>query len=164
MGEKGNASILGTAVQVEKAANMLHRVSTHCLWGISEAKVHGLLQPPKDCTTARCRLEPMTPALKKCAFALSSAKPTITIGTDPSSGLRVKGPNLSRVHAIVEFMPAKGAIYVIDKSTNGTFVNGKRLPAKGCAKVVLWHGDELLFQDPALGGGEFGYVVNLELI
>ena len=30
---------------------------------------------------------------------------------------------------------------------NGTFLNGKRLPPKASAKVMLSHGDELLLQD-----------------
>ena len=32
-------------------------------------------------------------------------------------------------------------------SRNGTFLNGKRLPPKASAKVMLSHGDELLLQD-----------------
>eukprot|EP00435_Cladocopium_sp_Y103_P002909 s1216_g1.t1 len=51
---------------------------------------------------------------------------------------------------------------VIDCSTNGTFLNGFRLPPKTTGKVLLSHGDELLLQDPANGDQEFGYVVNIQ--
>eukprot|EP00434_Breviolum_minutum_P005869 symbB.v1.2.005175.t1/scaffold298.1/size236510/19 len=51
---------------------------------------------------------------------------------------------------------------VIDCSTNGTFLNGLRLPPKTTGKVLLSHGDELLLQDPANGDQEFGYVVNIQ--
>ena len=65
---------------------------------------------------------------------------------------------------MLELVPAKGLVYAIDMSTNGTFLNSKRLPTKDkSAKVVLWHGDELLFQDPN-ASMEFGYMVNLELV
>merc|ERR1712118_592002 len=106
----------------------------------------------------------MVPTLKRCKHTLTAGRPQLTIGTDPNSNLHVKGPLLSRVHAILELVPTKGVVYVIDMSTNGTFLNGKRLPSKGSAKVVLWHGDELLLQDPnAKVGTEFGYMVNLEI-
>eukprot|EP00929_Paragymnodinium_shiwhaense_P088844 TRINITY_DN49149_c0_g1_i1.p1 TRINITY_DN49149_c0_g1~~TRINITY_DN49149_c0_g1_i1.p1 ORF type:complete len:503 (+),score=81.72 TRINITY_DN49149_c0_g1_i1:72-1511(+) len=162
--QRRKAILMGSAAQVEKAASMLQRVSTHCLWGISEPKVRGLLRPPQDATSVRLRLSPMMPTLKEANIQLNIGKPVLTIGTDASCGLRLKGPSLSRNHAQLEFQPEKGAVYIADTSTNGTFLNGKRLPAKGSAKVVLWHGDELLFQDPQLGGGEFGYVVNLEML
>jgi hypothetical protein len=161
--ESGKATVYGTTVQqVGKASGALQRVSTHCLWGINEAKVLGLLHPKTDYTAARCRLSPMMPSLKALEVVLSATRQTLTIGTDPSSGLVVKGPHVSRAHATLEFQPAKGAVYVIDTSTNGTFVNGKRLPAKGSGKVVLWHGDDMLLQDPNAGCAEFGFVINIE--
>jgi len=51
---------------------------------------------------------------------------------------------------------------VLDLSTNGTFLNGIRLPGKQVGKVLLSHGDELLLKDPAGGEQEFGYIVNLQ--
>ncbi|CAE7940497.1 TRY3 [Symbiodinium necroappetens] len=50
---------------------------------------------------------------------------------------------------------------VIDCSTNGTFLNGLRLPPRTTGKVLVSHGDELLLQDPA-NDQEFGYVVNIQ--
>lgn len=52
-------------------------------------------------------------------------------------------------------------MYVLNTSTNGTFLNGQRLPSKTVGKVLLSHGDELLLKDPAMGEQEFGYIVNL---
>eukprot|EP00927_Polykrikos_kofoidii_P077416 TRINITY_DN74355_c0_g1_i1.p1 TRINITY_DN74355_c0_g1~~TRINITY_DN74355_c0_g1_i1.p1 ORF type:complete len:380 (+),score=54.21 TRINITY_DN74355_c0_g1_i1:54-1142(+) len=161
----GKVTVAGTAVQVEKAGVLLQRASTHCHWGISEAKVMAILRPPSNCTSARCTLSPMVPTLNRCTVTLTSGRPTLTIGTDPGNALVVRGPNLSRAHAALEFVPGRGVVYVCDTSTNGTFLNGRRLPGKGQAKVVIWHGDELLLQDPKAPGqsGEFGYMVNLEV-
>ena len=43
---------------------------------------------------------------------------------------------------------------IIDCSTNGTYLNGLRLPPKTTGKVLLSHGDELLLQDPNNGDQE----------
>lgn len=161
---KGEASVTGTAAQVEKAGHILQRVATHCMWGASESKIQGLLRPQENCSSARCRLSPMVPSLKECSTRLSAGTPQLTIGSDPSNNLRVTGPLVSRMHAVLEFLPEKGSVYIIDVSTNGTFLNGRRLPPKGSGKVVLWHGDELLLQDPSTGGSEFGYMVNIEIV
>ena len=52
--------------------------------------------------------------------------------------------------------------YILDLSTNGTFLNAVRLPKTG--KVALFHGDDLSFPEPGKPQnlGEFGYIVNLE--
>merc|ERR1712224_460568 len=142
--------VLGSQPAVEKAAQQLQRIVTHCRWGISEPKVFGILRPRKDCTTAKCRFSPMHEALKDFTINLTAKKPSMTIGTDRGNDLVVQGQQVSRQHAIVEFMVDRGSVYVVDSSTNGTILNGKRLPPKASAKVVLWHGDELLLQDPAV--------------
>jgi hypothetical protein len=160
-------TLLGTAQQIEKAAQVLQRVTTHCLWGVSAPKVLQLLKPRSDYTSARLKLSPMVPTLKMFSRVLTGGKPQLSIGTESSNNLvvpKVQGVLVSRQHAMIEFTPAKGAVYVVDMSTNGTWTNGRKLPARGSAKVVLWHGDELLLQDPgASGQGEFGYVVNVEM-
>jgi len=157
-------TLVGKALQVEKAQQLLTRVTTHCMWGVSEPKIHGLLRPRTDCTSAKCRLSPMVPALKEFSANMTLSKNLFSIGTGSNNDLVVRGEMLSRNHVTFEFVPSRGAIYVIDTSTNGTFVNGRRLPEKGSAKVVLWHGDEVLLQDPEQGGAEFGYMVNLEFM
>jgi len=162
---KKKVTILGTPAQAEKVGNLLQRVSTHCHWGVNEAKIHRLLRPLVGCTSARCTLSPMVPTLRQFTMNLSIGNSKLKIGTGDGNHLKVRGSLLSRAHAVLEFVPTRGVVYVIDTSTNGTFLNGKRLPEKASAKVVLWHGDELLLQDPAAPGqsGEFGYMVNLEI-
>lgn len=154
----------GTQQQTEKAAQLIKRVTTHCLWGVSRPKVEGLLKSRSNLSTARLTLSPMDPVLKTCAITLSSKSPQLTIGKAPENILVVNRPGISRNHAVVEFDASKGAVYIVDTSTNGTILNGKRLPKSGSAKVVLWHGDELLLAVDNTGGiSEFGYVVNLTL-
>lgn len=161
---KCRASIYGSEMQVQNAVGQMQRVVTHCLWGLSEPKLVGILRPRKDSTTARLRLSPMHHKLKECNSTLTLGKPTLTIGTVRPNDLIVKSTQMSRNHAQMEFQPSKGLVYVLDTSTNGTFLNGKRLPPRASAKVVLWHGDELLFHDPAVGdASEFGYIVNIEI-
>jgi len=158
-------TIGGAASQVEAAGQLLKRVTTHCKWGVSEAKVRGLLSL-SPCSAARIRLSPMLPSLRQVAISLTSMKPTFTIGSGATNDLVLNGTLISRSHAMFEFVPSKGALYVVDTSTNGTFLNGVPLPAKSGAKVVLWHGDELLFPEPGrkVTELEFGYMVNVDLV
>ena len=65
---------------------------------------------------------------------------------------------VSRAHAFIELDVKRRGVYVIDASTNGTFLNGRKLPPKQSAKVLLIHGDELNLHGPT---GEFGFMVNL---
>lgn len=160
--EGAQVTICGTAQQVECAEQLVKRVVTHCKWGVSEAKVHGLLSP-RPVTMVRIRLSPMVPALKQMVFNLSASKRKVSIGSDSSNDLMLKAPLISRTHAVLELIPAKGAVYAVDVSTNGTFLNGVRLPSKSAGKVTLFHGDELLFPE-ANNQFEFGYIVNLEMI
>merc|ERR1711957_201947 len=71
---------------------------------------------------------------------------------------------VSRAHVSIEYDPVKGLLYVCDCSTNGTFLNGVRLPSKIKGKVLLSHGDELLLKDPSGPQSEFGYIVNLSFL
>lgn len=153
-------TICGTAQQVECAEQLVKRVVTHCKWGVNEAKVHGLLSP-RPVAMVRIRLSPMVPALKQMVFNLSATKRKVSIGSHSSNDLIVKAPLISRTHAMLELILSKGAVYAVDMSTNGTFLNGVKLPSKSTGKVILFHGDELLFPE-ANNQGEFGYIVNLE--
>ena len=67
----------------------------------------------------------------------------------------------SRSHCAIELDEKRGGVYVVDYSTNGTYLNGIKLPSSKHGKVLLSHGDELLLKDPATGNQEFGYIVNL---
>merc|ERR1719421_113440 len=57
-------------------------------------------------------------------------------------------PGISRKQCTITFEPHKGACYMQDLSTNGTYLNGKRLPRPPYknpqdARVRLFHGAEL---------------------
>jgi len=69
---------------------------------------------------------------------------------------------MSRQHCLISFDATKGIVYIADLSTNGTWINGVRLPSKKLGKVMLSHGDELLLRDPGSGDTEFGYICNLK--
>merc|ERR1712048_1199550 len=74
----------------------------------------------------------------------------------------IQDPIISRQHCVIELDAERGAVYVLDCSTNGTFLNGRRLPSKSSGKVLLSHGDELLLKDPSAGEPEFGFIVNIQ--
>jgi len=93
---------------------------------------------------------------------LYNSQPSLSIGKDSKNDVVISDPLVSRHHCIIELDADRGAIYVTDRSTNGTFLNGIRLPSKKLGKVLLSHGDELLLKDPAGGEQEFGYIVNLQ--
>lgn len=150
----------GSAEQVKSAQRLLARVMVHCRWGCSESKTKRLLRPPKV-DSIFCRLSPMN-TLTPVEKALSIAEPVLTIGKDKSNSAVVNDALVSRVHVRLEFDAKKGGVYVADCSTNGTFLNGVRLPQRKAGSVLLSHGDELLLKDPAGGDAEFGYMVNLK--
>lgn len=155
------ALIAGPADVIERAEKLLVRVLTHCHWGCSEAKVVRLLAP-RRLQSARCRLSPMSvlPAGDKL---LTVADPMLRIGKDSACDIVVADPLVSRQHLALQLDEDRGAVCVIDCSTNGTFLNGKALPARKSGKIILSHGDELLLRDPAGGAGdaEFGWMVNI---
>ncbi len=80
---------------------------------------------------------------------------TITGGRDPECDLVIESQSTSRFHA--DFIFSGQELFVVDRqSTNGTFVNGNRVPANkqisleigdrvriGPAEVVIWDEDEL---------------------
>lgn len=160
--ELSQVKISGNASQVEKAEQVLRRAITHCNWGISEAKVQGLLcqQPLAPGVSAKLLLSPTAPSLRQSSFQLSAGKPRLMIGSHSSNDLILKGALISRTHAQLELEVEKGTLYILDLSTNGTFLNSVRLPKKS-GKVAIFHGDELVFPEPG-NIGEFGYIVNLE--
>eukprot|EP00747_Dinoflagellata_sp_TGD_P195185 gnl/TRDRNA2_/TRDRNA2_63491_c1_seq1.p1 gnl/TRDRNA2_/TRDRNA2_63491_c1~~gnl/TRDRNA2_/TRDRNA2_63491_c1_seq1.p1 ORF type:complete len:206 (+),score=31.36 gnl/TRDRNA2_/TRDRNA2_63491_c1_seq1:2-619(+) len=153
-------NLRGSATQIFNAERLLARVVMHCNWGASEGKITRLLRPPLA-NSVLCRLSPMN-TLKPTKKLLNEFNDTLTIGKDSQNDVVIKDPVVSRNHCILELDQERGAVYVIDCSTNGTFLNGTRLPAKNAGKVLLSHGDDLIFKDPSSGGdSEFGYIVNL---
>ena len=113
----------------------------------------------KPCSSAKLVLSPTAANLDQSSFQLNSLRPCVTMGSQ--GDLILKGPLISRCHAQLELEPEKGALYILDTSTNGTFLNGQRLPKSG--KVAIFHGDELVFPDPKGKIDDFGFMVNLEL-
>eukprot|EP00441_Pelagodinium_beii_P037010 CAMPEP_0197638426 /NCGR_PEP_ID=MMETSP1338-20131121/13360_1 /TAXON_ID=43686 ORGANISM="Pelagodinium beii, Strain RCC1491" /NCGR_SAMPLE_ID=MMETSP1338 /ASSEMBLY_ACC=CAM_ASM_000754 /LENGTH=485 /DNA_ID=CAMNT_0043211003 /DNA_START=31 /DNA_END=1485 /DNA_ORIENTATION=- len=158
---EGKVLINGAPEHLEKAKKIINRVMTHSCWGVSADKVRRLLTP-RRLESALVRLSPMEnlPSFQKL---LSPASPTITLGKGPTNEVVLPNPHgvVSRNHCIIELDPDRGAIYAHDCSTNGSFLNGIRLPAQQGGKVLLSHGDELLFTDPGSGIREFGYIVNI---
>lgn len=65
--------------------------------------------------------------------------PGATIGRDPQATIRAEGVEVSRTHAIVTLTPAGWAV-VDAGSTNGTYLNGRRVDDDG---APLAHGDVL---------------------
>jgi len=160
--------IIGTGVQAAKAEKMLLRVTKHCLWGASGEKVAALLRPfreggEKNEASIRLRLTPMS-NLKAFELALTGAKRTVKVGKGAENDIVVPDALVSRKHCVLSFERHSGSLYVYDHSTNGTFLNGKRLPGKKSGKVILMHGDELLLKNPEHGDGEFGYIVNVQQV
>jgi len=151
----------GSDQQLKRAARLLARVEMHCHWGSSESKVKRLLRR-QLVQSVLVRLSPMTVDKLFPAEKMFGGKQTkMTIGKDKSNDVVVPESAVSRHHCLLSFDSAKGSVYITDTSTNGTFLNGTRLPSKKLGKVLLSHGDELLLKDPKQGDQEFGYTCNL---
>lgn len=162
--EARTAVVRGSNDQVKAATKLLERVRTHCHWGSREEKVRTLLRP-RMIEKALCRLSPMDVIHKLRTVDKSlSAGQTLSIGKGKENDAIVNDAIVSRVHCLIELDDKKGTFYVTDMSTNGTFLNGFRLPSAKQGKVLLSHGDELLLKDPASGNKEFGYIVNINVL
>jgi hypothetical protein len=152
--------VYGTAASLKKAKELLRRVSTHCAWGASESKVAQLLEP-KPIDSVLLRLSPMQSTLPEFSKTLNESKLQVAIGKDLRCDVCVHDPEgmVSRVHVLIELDTEKRGVYIIDASTNGCWLNGKKLPQQKSGKVVLSHGDEINLRS---ADGEFGYMVNLQ--
>jgi len=160
--EESKVKLQGSAEQLKRASRLLARVEMHCHWGSSEAKVSKLLRR-QQVQSVLCRLSPMTVDKLFPAEKMFNGKETkMSIGTDKKNDVAIQDAVVSRHHCLLSFDAAKGAVYVTDLSTNGTFLNGTRLPSKKLGKVLLSHGDELLLKDPKSGDMEFGFICNLK--
>lgn len=160
--EDARVNLKGSAESLRRATRLLQRVLMHCHWGHNRGKVSRLLRP-QNLESAICRLSPMN-TLRPFEKMMNTPSPTLSIGKDKSNDIVISDAIVSRVHCVLELDAERGAVYAIDCSTNGTFLNGVRLPSKDIGKVLVSHGDELLFKDPKGGDGEFGYIVNLNEI
>merc|ERR1712050_414468 len=157
--DKPECVLRGSAEQVKKAQRLLSRVTTHCHWGRSEAKVKRLLKP-RIVESVRIVLSPMN-TLRPAEKVLGQGNTTFSIGSLRTNDVVIQDSVVSRQHCVLELDAERGAVYIIDCSTNGTFLNGRQLPKKSSGKVLLSHGDELLLKDPGSGEPEFGFIVNI---
>jgi len=155
---------------LNKALGQLRRLAYHCQWGCNHAKVSGLLaaKPPKSIHTMVVRLAATTSKLASHEARLTTTTRKLRIGTQGGIGqFVIEGiPGVSRKHCTVTFEPDKGAVYVQDLSTNGTYLNSKRLPRPPYknptdARVRVFHGDELFFRLRTEESEELGFIVNL---
>eukprot|EP00933_Yihiella_yeosuensis_P023566 TRINITY_DN18354_c0_g2_i4.p1 TRINITY_DN18354_c0_g2~~TRINITY_DN18354_c0_g2_i4.p1 ORF type:complete len:632 (-),score=175.09 TRINITY_DN18354_c0_g2_i4:192-2087(-) len=155
---------------LQKALGQLKRVAYHCQWGCSVTKVNALLseRPAKPINTMVLRLAATSSRLLSHEERLTLKNRKLRIGSQAGEcQLVVEGiQGVSRKHCTVTLEPEKGACYVQDLSTNGTYLNGKRLPRPpyknpSDARLRLFHGDELLFKTRSEDGEELGFVVNL---
>lgn len=153
-----------------KALSQLRRVAYHCQWGCSKTKVAALLadKPAKPAHSMVVRLAATSSRLHSHEARLTPKARKLRVGTQASAcQLVIEGiPGLSRRHCTITFEPEKGAVYLQDLSTNGTYLNGKRLPRPPYknpqdARVRLFHGDEMFFRLRSDDTEELGYVVNL---
>lgn len=159
MEDQDEVRLRGSAEQVRAGSKLLARVATHCQWGVSDDKVRRLLNPV-HADSVLIRLSPMGVRLKPVEKVLTSRSPSLSIGKDKTNGVVIPDATVSRQHCVLELDHGRGAVYLVDCSTNGTFLNGKRLPQKKHGKVLLSHGDELVLKNPG-EDSEFGYMVNL---
>eukprot|EP00415_Alexandrium_ostenfeldii_P003441 UN3441 len=106
------------------------------------------------------RLAPMGLSLRPVGKLLSVRSPTLSIGKDKLNDAVVADAQISRQHCVLELDSKRGAVFPVDFSPNGPFLNGRGLPNKKHGKVLLSPGDELCFKDPG-PDAEFGYMVNL---
>jgi len=161
--EERMVKFTGSAEQLKQAVRLVARVEMHCHWGASEDKVRRLLRR-RPVQSVLCRLAPMTVnKLKVAEKTFGPQEVKMTVGKGRNNNVVIEDALVSRNHCVLSFDVSKGAVYVADLSTNGTFLNGRRLPSKKLGKVLLSHGDELLLKDPnSSGDPEFGYICNLQ--
>eukprot|EP00928_Gymnodinium_smaydae_P053333 TRINITY_DN37345_c0_g1_i1.p1 TRINITY_DN37345_c0_g1~~TRINITY_DN37345_c0_g1_i1.p1 ORF type:complete len:616 (+),score=135.90 TRINITY_DN37345_c0_g1_i1:63-1910(+) len=158
---------------LDKALGVLKRIAYHCQWGCNKDKVTALLadRPARPVTTTVVRLAATSSRLPSHESRLTLQQRKLRIGSQAGMcQCAIEGvPGISRKHCTITLEPDKGAVYVQDLSTNGTYLNGKRLPKPPFknpqdARVRLFHGDELFFRLRSEGAEELGFVVNLHLL
>ncbi|SMN18796.1 similar to Saccharomyces cerevisiae YDL101C DUN1 Cell-cycle checkpoint serine-threonine kinase required for DNA damage-induced transcription of certain target genes [Maudiozyma saulgeensis] len=84
---------------------------------------------------------------KECTYNISE-KPITTIGRSRSCDITLNEPDISTTHCELHLIDMevdgihRKLINIIDKSRNGTFINGSRLVKKDC---ILKNGDRVVF-------------------
>ncbi|CAE6941990.1 unnamed protein product, partial [Symbiodinium sp. CCMP2592] len=91
------------------------------------------------------RLEPLKPGLPEYEKVLGEQKQTVLIGSNRGKvDVFVRDECISKKHTSLSLVGIHGelALSVLDHSTNGSFLNGQRLPAKD-KKYRIRNGDKL---------------------
>jgi len=154
---------------LKDAMSVLARVAHHCQWGCSIAKFGLLLRekPEQPVHTVLVRLAATSSRMQTQEGRVNQRQEKLRVGTDASQCQIALEPiaGISRKHLTITFEYDKGGCYVQDMSTNGTRLNGKRLPRPPYkhpmdARVRIFHGDELVLAITP-EGEELGFVVNL---
>jgi len=156
--------------ELQLAIGKLRRLAYHCQWGCSKEKVGELLlgKPAKPINSMVVRLAAVSSRLPSHEARLTATAPKLRIGTEKGvCDLAVTSVSgLSRKHCTITFEPDKGAAYIQDLSTNGTFLNGRRLPKPPYksvqdARVRVVHGDEVSIRRKSEEVEELGWMVNI---
>lgn len=116
---------------------------------------------PKDAGAGKAivlRLEPLKPGMPEYEKILGEHKQIVRIGSQRGSvDVCVIDDAVSKRHTEIELVGIKGelALSIVDYSTNGTYINGKRLQAKK-KRFRIRSGDLLQIMDPSIDE-EFGW-------
>lgn len=103
-------------------------------------------------------MEPLKPGLPEFERVLSESRQSVVIGSNRATAdVLVRDEAVSKKHTTLALIAVHGelALAIVDSSTNGTFVNGNRLPAKQ-KRFRIRPGDVLLLKDPVIDA-EFGW-------
>lgn len=129
--------------------------------GGRHAAVYGFKEPKTQESAKRAialRLEPLKPELPSFERVLSESKQSVTIGSlRKSADVFVSDEAVSKKHCTLTLIGINGelALAVVDNSTNGTFVNNERLPARQ-KRFRIRNGDKLVIKSPGLDE-DFGW-------
>lgn len=96
------------------------------------------------------RLEPLKPGLPEYEKVLGEQKQTVSIGSNRGKvDVAVRDEAVSKKHLSLSIVGIHGdlALSVVDHSTNGSFLNGHRLPEKN-KRYRIRNGDKLTLKAP----------------
>lgn len=164
---KGNSAKADGDGAADPLANLLGKAPKISMRSVG---VYGFQAPSSDgrggVTTTKeaqkkaiaLRLDPLAPGLPSFERVLSEDRQSITIGSNRKLvDVAVVDDAVSKKHCTLSLVGVHGqlALCVVDHSTNGTYLNNERLPAKQ-KKYRVNAGDKLVLKHPDLDK-EFGW-------
>mmetsp|Transcript_126291 Transcript_126291/g.289065 ORF Transcript_126291/g.289065 Transcript_126291/m.289065 type:complete len:215 (+) Transcript_126291:3-647(+) len=170
-------ALAGTPKQLNLAQSLLKSLANHCQYGFTAHRAMELLTK-REVESVTVRLSPMCRSLKVVEQRLAVGAEKLRFGKDSTQcQVLVDLEGISRKHAVIIFEGREsGHCYLKDLSTNGTYLNRRKLEHldKGKRKkkgkeerrhatTRIVHGDELTFRSFKHDGEdeELGYIVNL---